>query len=203
MYASCMEERTMHASCMEGGDSCMHHAWKREPCMFHGWNGRCVHVSCMRYVETYMFHVQNFQQGKHRKIQPKKVKHQANYQRPERCFVRLFKACCAHHPPKVEHDSFYPTTIQNPRSIVWYQVTPVGHYTLAKQMCSSTGVDGYKTNHSLRVTTATRLFQSRVDQQHIMQTTGHLSMDGVRPYERDSDQQQQIFSTSIQVRRCR
>ena len=28
---------------------------------------------------------------KHREIEPKKVKHHANYQRPERCFVRLFK----------------------------------------------------------------------------------------------------------------
>ena len=39
------------------------------------------------------------------------------------------------------------------------QVTPVGHHTHAntvKWMCSSAGVDGYKTNHSLRVTTATR-----------------------------------------------
>ena len=80
---------------------------------------------------------------------------------------------------------------------MWYQVTPVGHHTLAntvKRMCSSAGVDGYKTNHSLRVTTATRLFQSGVDQQRIMRTTGHLSMDGVRPYERDSDQQQQVLS---------
>ena len=96
---------------------------------------------------------------KHRKIEPKKVKHLPNYQRPERCFVRLFKAYCAHRLPKVEHDSFYLTPLRNPRSIVWYQVTPVGHHTLAntvKWMCSSAGVDGYKTNHSLRVTTATR-----------------------------------------------
>ena len=73
MHASCMDGRTMHASCMEGGDSCMHQAWKGEPCMFHGWNGRRVHVSCMihawymhpcmKYVETCMFQVQNFQQG--------------------------------------------------------------------------------------------------------------------------------------------
>ena len=70
--------RFMHASCMLHAwrgetHSCIMHAWMEEPCMFHGWNGRHVHVSCMyharymhlcmRYVETCMFHVQNFQQG--------------------------------------------------------------------------------------------------------------------------------------------
>lgn len=139
---------------------------------------------------------------KHRKIEPKKVKHLPNYQRPERCFVRLFKAYCAHHLPKVEHNSFYLTPLRNPRSIVWYQVTPVGHHTLAntvKWMCSSAGVDGYKTNHSLRVTTATKLFQSGVDQQCIMRTTGHLSMNGMWPYKRDSDQQQQVLSDILNL----
>lgn len=87
---------------------------------------------------------------KHRKIEPKKVKLHANYQRSEKCFVQLFKAYCAHRPPKAEHDSFYLTPFRNPRPIVWYQVTPVAHHTLAntvRQMCSSAGVDGYKTNH--------------------------------------------------------
>ena len=44
---------------------------------------------------------------KHRKIKPNKVKHHANFQRPDRCFVRLFKVYCAYRPPKVEHDSFH------------------------------------------------------------------------------------------------
>ena len=49
------------------------------------------------------------------------------------------------------------------------------------------------------MTTATRLFQSGVDQQRIMRTTGHLSMDGVQPYERDSDQQQQVLSDILNL----
>ena len=91
-YASCMEGeiracimhgRENHACFMHGGGRPMHASCMvEEPCMFHEWNGRRVHVSYMKYVETYMFYVQNFQQGKHRKIQPQKVKHQANYQRP-------------------------------------------------------------------------------------------------------------------------
>ena len=46
---------------------------------------------------------------------------------------------------------------------------------------------------------ATRAVSVGVDQQCIMQTTGHLSMDGVRPYERDSDQQQQVLSDILNL----
>ena len=44
--------------------------------------------------------------------------------------------------------------------------------TVAK-MCKNAGIGGFKNNHSLRVTTATRLFQAGVDEQLIMEQTGH------------------------------
>ena len=66
---------------------------------------------------------------------------------------------------------------------IWYSKTPVGHNTLAgtvSRICKKAGVSGYKTNHSLRVTSATRLFQNGIDEQLIMSNTGHRSVDGVR-----------------------
>ena len=45
-------------------------------------------------------------------------------------------------------------------------------HTLAntvKRLCEKGGIRGYKTNHSLRVTTATHLFQSGADEQLIME----------------------------------
>jgi integrase len=42
----------------------------------------------------------------------------------------------------------------------------------------------FKMNHSLRVTSATRLFQSDIDELLIMNNTGHRSIDGVRCYKR-------------------
>ena len=57
---------------------------------------------------------------------------------------------------------------------------------------------GYKTNHSLRVTCATRLFRSGVDEQIIMNVTGHQSIDGVRTYKRMSDEQYQEVSSILQ-----
>lgn len=74
---------------------------------------------------------------------------------------------------------------------------PVGHNTLSKtvkRLCASAGISGFKTNHSLRVTNATRLFQSGVDEQLIMTRTGHRSIEGVRTYKRVSDEQKQALS---------
>ena len=64
----------------------------------------------------------------------------------------------------------------------------------SKRVCEKAGIKGYKTNHSLRVTTATRLFHSGLDEQLIMEQTGHRSADGVRSYKRSSVQQQEVVS---------
>ena len=53
---------------------------------------------------------------------------------------------------------------------------------------------GYYTNHSLRVSAATRLFNSDVDEQAIMSVTGHSSTDGVRAYKRMSEKQKELTS---------
>ena len=53
---------------------------------------------------------------------------------------------------------------------------------------------GYYTNHSLRVSAATRLFNSGVDEQAIMCVTGHSSTDGVRAYKRMSEKLKELTS---------
>ena len=68
-----------------------------------------------------------------------------------------------------------------------------------KRLCESAGITGYKTNHLLRVTAATRLFQSGVDEQVIKNVTGHRSVDGVRAYKRMSEEQYQDVSNILQV----
>ena len=55
-------------------------------------------------------------------------------------------------------------------------------------------ISGYKTNHSLRVTTASRLFQNGVPEQLIMERTGHRSTSGVRVYKRTSNDQKRELS---------
>ena len=79
---------------------------------------------------------------------------------------------------------------------------PIGHWSLdntVSRLCKSAGIEGYKTNHSLRVTTATRLFQAGIDEQLIMERTGHHSTDGIRTYKRSSVQQQEELSDILSL----
>ena len=70
--------------------------------------------------------------------------------------------------------------------------------TTVQNMCQEAGVEGYKTNHSLRVTAATCLFHEGKDEQLIMARTGHHSTDGVQTYKRTSMEQHKELSDALQ-----
>ncbi len=92
---------------------------------------------------------------------------------------------------------FYLTPLKKTKGEIWYTGSPVGHHTLAKtvkRLCEQGGISGFKTNYSLRVTSATRLFQQGVDEQLIMTRTGHRSIQSVRTYKRVSGQQKREVS---------
>ena len=124
---------------------------------------------------------------KGRRVKPKVVRQHANTDNPDRCFVRLFKlytSPCPSDPPK---DAFYLKPLSKPT--YWYSKQPLGHNKLAQtvgRLCKAAGIQGYKTSHSLRATNATRLYASGVDEQLVMERTGHRSVDGVRTYKRTS-----------------
>ena len=50
------------------------------------------------------------------------------------------------------------------------------------RLCTGAFLSGYYTNHSLRATSATRLFEAGIDKQLIMQRTGHSTTTAVRSY---------------------
>jgi len=56
------------------------------------------------------------------------------------------------------------------------------------------GYEGQCTNHSLKVSTATRLYSAGVDEQLIMDRTGHSSVTGVHTYKRKVEKLQEINS---------
>ncbi|XP_062573148.1 zinc finger MYM-type protein 2-like [Saccostrea cucullata] len=70
--------------------------------------------------------------------------------------------------------------------------TPLLEYTLfnrPSQNCKIAGFTGHYTNHSLRATAATRLYDAGIDEQLITEKTGHRSTS-VRSYKRTNEQQQ-------------
>lgn len=52
-------------------------------------------------------------------------------------------------------------------------------------------------NHSLRAPAATRLYASGIDEQLVMEKTGHRSTEGVRSYKRTSSEQHQYISNVL------
>ena len=136
----------------------------------------------------------------HRKVQPKVVTHYSNKENPSRCFVNLYREYLSHCPSKRTTQALYLTPLKIRKGTVWYSNVPIGHNTLSKtvhRLCKSANIKGFKTNHSLRVTTATRLFQSGIDEQLIMDRTGHRSLDGIRAYKRVSEDQEKEVSSIL------
>ena len=88
-------------------------------------------------------------------------------------------------------NAFYLRPLAKPKSDIWYQKSAVGHNMLANvipRLFKQAGISGHFTNHSLRATAATRLFDAEVDEQLIMSRTGHSSNNGVRSYKHVTDQ---------------
>ena len=81
--------------------------------------------------------------------------------------------------------------------------TPVGHNMLSHTVSclfEEAGVTGHFTNHSLRATAATRMFDASIDEQLIMHRTGHSSSVGVRSYKRITDSLKEKTSDVLNAR---
>ncbi|ESO91764.1 hypothetical protein LOTGIDRAFT_163122 [Lottia gigantea] len=118
---------------------------------------------------------------------------------PLRCPVRLHEKYIALRPKNGTVDAFYLRPMKMPCSDVWYCDSPVGIHTIqstVKRLCQSAGIIGNFSNHSLRATAATRLYQAGVDEQLITEKTGHRS-NAVRAYKRTSDAQQASVSSVL------
>ena len=120
-----------------------------------------------------------------------------------KCPVNILDFYFSKLPAKAfEDDVFYVRPLKDvpsDPSAPWYSAVPIGKHTLndkVKKMCLEAGVQGNKTNHSLRATGATRMYQSGIPEKVIQERTGHRSLEGLRSYERSSEQQHQIASAS-------
>ena len=139
---------------------------------------------------------------KHRKIEPKCVKHvdtlaTSNSSRSHALLLIKYLSC---RPANQEAFYLAPVKKFDPTNKIWYKPVPVGHNTLSEtvsRLCAKGDVKGFKTNHSLRATCATRLYKEGLDEQLIMERTGHRSLSGVRSYKRTSDVHH--FNSSVTI----
>jgi len=92
-------------------------------------------------------------------------------------------------------DAFYLWPLKRPVGEIWFACQPVGINTLrqvVKNLFQEAGIQGHYTNHSLRATAATRLYES-FPEELVAETIGHRSV-AVREYERTGQAMKQKAS---------
>ena len=151
----------------------------------------------MRYVEDIGMKT-NKGGLKHRKVQPKSVDvYQAS--NPERCPVRIIWKYLSLLPTDRTCKAFYLQARRKFRPGMWFLNKPVGANTLrevVKDLCEKAGLPGFYTNHSLRATSATRMYRSDIEEQLIQEITGHRSL-AVRSYKRTSESQRKMACKAV------
>ena len=98
--------------------------------------------------------------------------------------IRLYKVYMSKYPKDHPDGGFYLKLLSNPKLDCWFCKFPLGHNVLQQMvpnLLKAAGIPDHYTNHSLGVTSATRLFEACVDEQLIMHRTGHSSIT-VRAY---------------------
>ena len=110
--------------------------------------------------------------------------------------MRLFKKYCSLCPK--DANAFYLQSLQHPTPTCWYSTHPLGHNTALSstvaKLCKFARIGGFKTSHLLRATATSRLYRSGIDEQLIMERTGHRNLEGVCSYKCTSDDQRKTLS---------
>ena len=118
-----------------------------------------------------------------------------------RCHVAILDKYIGKLPPfALEKDVSYlkplGAYVATHLSKPWYASQPCGENKLSgmvKAMFSMIGVSG-KTNHSLRATGASELFQAGVPEKIVQERTGHHSVKALRLYEHTTTNQHMVVS---------
>ena len=133
-----------------------------------------------------------------------------NKQNPQRCPVLAFETYMQKRPVDMNFDGapFYLAVIKNPRAnkpdSPWYKKSLMGYHRIDQmmpRMAQAAGLSGHKTNHSVRRTMCTQLFQAGVAPNMIAQLSGHKNLQSINNYAVASLDQQKQMSQILQGNR--
>ena len=135
---------------------------------------------------------------KHWCVEPKTL-HLYGSVNADRCPLQAIIKYLSLLPKSRTCNAFYLQPQEKYFEKAWYVNRPVGINRLRSavgDMCRLAGLSGYYTNHSLRSMATTKLYQNNIDEQIIMEITGHRST-AVRAYKRTSDKQRKEASQCL------
>lgn len=139
---------------------------------------------------------------KERNIQPKIIDRYEDEN--ERNVVKIYKKYIQLRPQDGKNTgSFYLQPLQNPTKSQWFKDQPVGENSLGdamKDLFKEAGIDGHFSNHSLRRSKITRLFQAGVDKEVVKAETGHRSDTGVMAYREYSTVEKMAMQRIIETK---
>jgi hypothetical protein len=152
-------------------------------------------VPCLIYTED----VSKARQGGIKSISqpPKRVHSYHNENDHKQCLPCLFSLYLSKRPANVTTDALFLTPKDNKSTGDWYKNMPYGKNSLSNVVkVIMSGFDGHFTNHSLRRSSITRLFQSDFDEDLIRSHSGHKSL-AILHYKEPSTEQLQNVSQNI------
>ena len=117
----------------------------------------------------------------------------------DRCPVRLTQKYLSSCPQYTKKPNFYLQSRVKFTPSVWYAGQVVGENTISKvvkELMKEAKIEGFFTNHSLRRSGGTRLFNAGIDRKLVKEATGHRS-DAVDAYQVTSDEQRSVMSKVI------
>ena len=83
----------------------------------------------------------------------------------------------------------------------WYSNRPIGHNALEsflKDIPKEAGIDhSNRSDHSLRATSISRMYQKQIPEKLIMERSGHLSTEGMMSYQRTTAAQQKAVCNAL------
>ena len=126
---------------------------------------------------------------KHRKVTGKVVDvHQID--NADKCPVHILSRYLSLLPSNHKCKSLYLQCRKKYSPGNWFRDSPVGENRMrsfVKDLCFKAGIPGFYSNHSLRSTSCTHMYDCDVDEQVIQEISGHRSL-AVRSYKRTSDE---------------
>ena len=135
---------------------------------------------------------------KHKKVDVKCVDLYAT-DWPERCPLRVILWYLSLLPKTHTCTAFYLQLRRKFFGQSWYLNRPAGINKLCNvvdDMCCEAGLPGHYTNHLLQSGSATKMYQHDLDEQLIMEVTGHRSL-AVSSYKHTSQRQRKTMSRCI------